>query len=106
MIRQILDLLPSARVLKMSRGWIFQHDNDLKHTVKMTKEWLCKKHIKVLEYANADFDSILVSKCMFRGPRNQMIIICIMHLLVMSPHVGFQNPWHLKSAFVITLNSV
>ena len=51
MYRQILgeNLLPSARALKMGRGWVFQHDNDPKHTAKATKEWLKKKHIKVLE---------------------------------------------------------
>ncbi|KAK3524312.1 hypothetical protein QTP70_027865, partial [Hemibagrus guttatus] len=44
MYRQILDenLLPSARALKMGRGWVFQHDNDPKHTAKATKEWLKK----------------------------------------------------------------
>ena len=52
MYRQILgeNLLPSARALKMGRGWVFQHDNDPKHTAKATKEWLKKKHIKVLEW--------------------------------------------------------
>uniref|UniRef100_A0A4W5LQC1 Uncharacterized protein n=1 Tax=Hucho hucho TaxID=62062 RepID=A0A4W5LQC1_9TELE len=51
MYRQILgeNLLPSARALKMGCGWVFQHDNDPKHTTKATKEWLKKKHIKVLE---------------------------------------------------------
>ncbi len=39
-----------ARALKMGRGWVFQHDNDPKHTAKATKEWLKKKHIKVLEW--------------------------------------------------------
>ena len=39
----------SVRALKMGRGWVFQHDNDPKHTAKATKEWLKKKHIKVLE---------------------------------------------------------
>ncbi len=38
-----------TRALKMSRGWVFQHDNDPKHTAKATKQWLKKKHIKVLE---------------------------------------------------------
>ncbi len=40
--------LKPARALKMGRGWVFQHDNDPKHTAKATKEWLKKKHIKVL----------------------------------------------------------
>ncbi len=34
----------------MGRGWVFQHDNDPKHTAKATKEWLEKKHIKVLKW--------------------------------------------------------
>ena len=52
MYRQILgeNLAPSARALKISQGWVFQHDNDPKHTAKATKEWLKKKHIKVLEW--------------------------------------------------------
>ena len=33
----------------MKRGWVFQHDNDPKHTAQATKEWLRKKHFKVLE---------------------------------------------------------
>ncbi len=41
--------LKPARALKMGRGWVFQHDNDPKHMAKATKEWLKKKHIKVLE---------------------------------------------------------
>ena len=51
MYRQILgeNLLPSARALKMGHGLIFQHGNDPKNTAKATKEWLKKKHIKVLE---------------------------------------------------------
>uniref|UniRef100_A0A672RX53 SP110 nuclear body protein, tandem duplicate 2 n=1 Tax=Sinocyclocheilus grahami TaxID=75366 RepID=A0A672RX53_SINGR len=40
MYREILseNLLPSARALKMKRGWVFQHDNDPKHTARATKE--------------------------------------------------------------------
>ncbi|KAK3515337.1 hypothetical protein QTP70_017194, partial [Hemibagrus guttatus] len=49
MYREILskNLLPSARALKMKRGWVFQHDNDPKHTARATMEWLRKKHFKV-----------------------------------------------------------
>ncbi len=45
-----------ARALKMGRGWVFQHDNDPKHTAKATKEWLKKKHIKVLEWPSQSPD--------------------------------------------------
>ncbi len=48
--------LPSARALKMKRGWVFQHDNDPKHTARATKEWLRKKHFKVLEWPSQSPD--------------------------------------------------
>ena len=40
MYREILanNLLPSVRALKMGRGWVFQHDNNPKHTARVTKE--------------------------------------------------------------------
>ena len=50
------NLLPSVRALKMGRGWVFQHHNDPKHTAKATKEWLKKKHIKVLEWPSQSPD--------------------------------------------------
>ncbi|KAK3515912.1 hypothetical protein QTP86_004938, partial [Hemibagrus guttatus] len=50
------NLLPSARALKMKRGWVFQHDNDPKHTTRATKEWLRKKHFKVLEWPSQSPD--------------------------------------------------
>ncbi|KAI4888479.1 hypothetical protein NFI96_001823 [Prochilodus magdalenae] len=50
------NLLPSARAMKMKRGWVFQHDNDPKHTARATKEWLCKKHFKVLEWPSQSPD--------------------------------------------------
>ena len=58
MCREILvdNLLPSVRALKMGHGWVFQHDNDPKHMAKATKEWLTKKHIKVLEWPSQASD--------------------------------------------------
>ncbi len=58
MYRDILseNLLPLARALKMKRGWVFQHDNDPKHTARATKEWLRKKHFKVLEWPSQSPD--------------------------------------------------
>ncbi len=58
MYRELLseNLLPSARALKMKRGWVFQHDNDPKHTTRPMKEWLRKKHFKVLEWPSQSPD--------------------------------------------------
>ncbi|KAI4900516.1 hypothetical protein NFI96_020144, partial [Prochilodus magdalenae] len=50
------NLLPSVRALKMGRGWVFQHDNDPKHTARITKEWLRNKHIMVLEWPSQSPD--------------------------------------------------
>jgi len=50
------NLLPSGRALKMGQGWVFQHDNDPKHTARITKEWPCKKHIKVLAWPSQSPD--------------------------------------------------
>ncbi len=50
------NLLPSVRALKIGRGWVFQHDNDPKHTARVTKEWLRKKHFKVLEWPSQSPD--------------------------------------------------
>jgi hypothetical protein len=46
----------SVRALKMGRGWVFQHDNDPKHTARVTKEWLRKKHLKVLQWPSQSPD--------------------------------------------------
>jgi RecA-family ATPase len=44
----------------MKRGWVFQHDNDPKHTARATKEWLRKKHFKVLEWPSLSPDLNLI----------------------------------------------
>ncbi|KAJ4949091.1 hypothetical protein JOQ06_020609 [Pogonophryne albipinna] len=48
--------LVTARALKMKRGWVFEHDNDPKHTARATKEWLRTKHFKVLEWPSQSPD--------------------------------------------------
>ncbi|KAI4894509.1 hypothetical protein NFI96_019966 [Prochilodus magdalenae] len=45
-----------VRAVKMGRGWVFQHDNDPKHTARITKEWLRKKQIRVLEWPSPSPD--------------------------------------------------
>uniref|UniRef100_A0A8C5LZY6 Tc1-like transposase DDE domain-containing protein n=1 Tax=Leptobrachium leishanense TaxID=445787 RepID=A0A8C5LZY6_9ANUR len=50
------NLHASARKLNMKRNFIFQHDNDPKHTSKSTKEWLHQKKIRVLEWLSQSPD--------------------------------------------------
>ena len=49
--REILDenLLQSAQDLRLGRRFTFQQDNDPKHTVKITQEWLRDKSLNVLK---------------------------------------------------------
>ncbi len=48
--------LKLARASKMDRGWVFQHENDPIHRARATKEWLKKKHIKVLKWPSQSPD--------------------------------------------------
>ncbi|KAG2456454.1 TCB1 transposase, partial [Polypterus senegalus] len=52
MYRVILDenLLQSALDLRLGRRFIFQQDNDPKHTAKISKEWLQDNSVNVLEW--------------------------------------------------------
>ena len=42
-------LKTSVRKLKLGRKWVFQMDNDPKHTSKVVAKWLKDNKVKVLE---------------------------------------------------------
>ncbi|KAG2456434.1 TCB1 transposase, partial [Polypterus senegalus] len=56
--RDILDenLLQSALDLRLGRRFIFQQDNDPKHTAKISKEWLQDNSVNVLEWPSQSPD--------------------------------------------------
>ncbi|KAG2462615.1 TCB1 transposase, partial [Polypterus senegalus] len=58
MYRDILDenLLQSALDLRLGRRFIFQQDNDSKHTAKISKEWLQDNSVNVLEWPSQSPD--------------------------------------------------
>ena len=43
-------LKTSDRKLKLGRKWVFQMDNDPKHTSKVVTKWLKDNKVKVLEW--------------------------------------------------------
>ncbi|KAG2467357.1 TCB1 transposase, partial [Polypterus senegalus] len=58
MYRDILDenLLQSTLDLRLGRRFIFQQDNDPKHTAKVSKEWLQDNSVNVLEWPSQSPD--------------------------------------------------
>ena len=50
----------SVRKLKLGRKWVFQTDNDPKHTSKVVAKWLKDNKVKVLEWPSQspDFNPI------------------------------------------------
>ena len=43
-------MLPSAEILFGDSPWIFQQDNDPKHTAKSTKDWFQTKKVNVMNW--------------------------------------------------------
>ena len=48
-------MLPYA-TRSMAKGWIFQQDNDPKHTSKLIKTWFAKEKLNVLEWPSQSLD--------------------------------------------------
>ena len=46
----------SVRKLKLGRKWVFQMDNDHKHTSKVVAKWLKDNKVKVLEWPSQSPD--------------------------------------------------
>ncbi|MGH0149042.1 UNVERIFIED_CONTAM: hypothetical protein FKN15_017443 [Acipenser sinensis] len=51
-----MDLLQSAKKLKLGRKFTFQQDNDPKHKAKATLEWLKNKKVNVLQWPSQSPD--------------------------------------------------
>ena len=49
-------LKTSVRKLKLGRKWVFQMDNDPKHTSKVVGKWLKENKVKVLEWPSQSPD--------------------------------------------------
>ena len=49
-------LKTSVRKSKLGHKWVFQMDNDLKHTSKVVAKWLKDNKVKVLEWSSQSSD--------------------------------------------------
>ena len=54
------NVMPSVDILNLGDHWIFQQDNDPKHTSKSTKAWLRKRSWNVLEWPSQSPDLNLI----------------------------------------------
>ena len=52
------NLLFSARKLSMGRRFTFQHDNESKHTAKLTTQWLKEKKVNILAWLSQSHASL------------------------------------------------
>lgn len=73
------EMLTSARRLFGENEWIFQQNNDPKHTAKVNKEWVQSNNIKTFAWPSQSPDlnpienlwSLLDKRCAKRQPNNE-----------------------------------
>ena len=53
--------LKTSVKLKLGRKWVFQMDNDTKHTSKVVEKWLKDNKVKVLEWPSQSPDLNTIS---------------------------------------------
>ncbi|KAI3353890.1 hypothetical protein L3Q82_005098 [Scortum barcoo] len=79
MYRDILDenLLQSALDLRLGRRFIFQQDNDPKHTAKISKEWLqdnsYKRHLSTTSNSQTPNSTMAKTKELSKDTRNKIV---------------------------------
>ena len=54
----------------------------------------------------AAVDSVLVSKCMFSGPKNLKVLHCFAYFVSLCRHLEFQNGCHMKSSLSNSSGSI
>lgn len=50
------NVMPSVKKLKLGQTWVFQHDNNPKHSSSSTKDWLRRKKICVFNWPSQSLD--------------------------------------------------